>query len=73
MIHKFWETCSKIHKFLETCSYVILNPNVKFRAITQLQALQNSIGVSENSEEISSTPKRTSRLLFASPAVPCAA
>jgi len=62
-----------IHKFWETSIYIILNPNVKFCAITQLQAPQNSIGVSANSEEISPTPKRTSHLLFASPSVPGAA
>jgi len=55
-----------IDKFWETSSCIILNPNVKFCSITQLQAPQNSIGVSANSEEISPTPKRTSHLLFAS-------
>lgn len=62
-----------IDKFWETCSCIILNPNVKFHAITQLQAPQSSIGVSANSEEISPTPKRRGHLLFASPSVPCAA
>lgn len=62
-----------IDKVWETCSCVILNPDVKFHTITQLQAPQSSIGVCANSEEISPTPKRTSHLLFASPSVPCAA
>jgi len=39
-----------IGKDWETCSCIVLNPNVKFHAITQLQAPQSSVGVSANSE-----------------------